>query len=188
MPHAENGKMGEPTVNGDMPSSQFLSHLSSYPIISDSITTLKNNAYGQKSLKLADQGYVHIAKPMLPYFAKPYEYVAPYLAKADSLGDQGLSHVESKFPIVKRDTQAIKGTLKDYAFLPIRIANDGKRYIFDTYTSEYKKCGGEGYVARGKALITTGLVMTSESLAWLSGFLGAKSEQAKEAKSEKKTE
>jgi len=187
MPHAENGKMGEPTVNGDMPSSQFLSHLSSYPIVSDSITTLKNNSYGQKSLQLADHGYEHLAKPVLPYFAKPYGYVAPYVAKADSLGHQGLSHVESKFPIVKQDTEAIKGTIKDYAFLPIRIANDGKQYMFDTYNSEYKKCGGDGYIARGKALITTGLVMTSDSLAWLGGLLGSKKEQAKEAIYEKRT-
>jgi hypothetical protein len=163
-------------------------HLTSYPIISDSITTLKNNPYGQKSLQLAEEGYEHLAKPVLPYFAKPYGYVAPYVAKADTLGHQGLSRVENKFPIVKQDTESIKGTLKDYAFLPIRIANDGKRYVLDTYNSEYKKCGGDGYVARGKALITTGLVMTSESLAWLSGLLGAKKEQAKEAMSEKKAE
>src|SRR5215471_5967526 len=148
-----------------------MQHLTSYPIVSDSITTLKNNPYGQKSIQLADQGYNQFAKPVLPYLSRPYGYVAPYVAKADSLGHQGLSRVESTFPIVKQDTESIKGTIKEYAFLPVRIAGDGKKYVFDTYSSEYNKCGGDGYVARGKAVITTSLVMTSESLAWLSAFL-----------------
>ncbi|QSS59991.1 CAP20 [Histoplasma capsulatum] len=58
--------MGEPIVNGEKPSSQFLHHLSTLPVVSDSLTYLKNHPYGQKSLQLADQGYANYAKPVLP--------------------------------------------------------------------------------------------------------------------------
>jgi len=159
--------------------------LASYPLISDGISTFKANPYGQKSLDLADSGYTKFAKPYLPYFSKPYGYVAPYVAKADSIGDKGLSKVDEKFPIVKEETEKIKGTIFDYAGYPLKLAGDGKAYLFDTYSSEYKKCGGDGYVAGGKAVISTSLVITSESLAWISAFLGAKKEQAKDMYKEK---
>lgn len=122
---------------------------------------------------------------MLPYAQKPYGYVAPYVAKADAMADGGLSRVDQTFPIVKEDTQKIKGTVLDFAFFPLRMAGEGKDYLFRTYSSEYKKCGGDGVVSGGKALITTGLVFTSDSLAWLSSFLGAKKEEAKGMAKEK---
>lgn len=77
------------------------------------------------------------------------------------------------------------GTVLDFAFMPLRMAGDGKDYVLNTYSSEYKKCGGDGLVSGGKALITTGLVVTSDSLAWLSSFLAAKKEQTKEVAKEK---
>lgn len=78
---------------------------------------------------------------------------------------------------MKEDTEKIKGTVLDYAYFPFRAIGDGKNYIFDIYGSEYKKCGGDGYVAGAKAVITTGLVATSDTLSWLSGFLGQKKEE-----------
>lgn len=185
MPHAERDTMGEPTVNGETPHSQFISHLTSYPVVSDSITTFKNNKYGAKSLEFADHGYNRFAKPCLPYLSTPYSYVAPYVAKADSLGDQGLNKVDERFPIVKEDTEKIRDTILDTAFFPIRLAEDARQHVLDTYGSEYKKCGGDGYVAGGKALITTGLVISQESLGWLSNVLAKKNEQAKEVANEK---
>lgn len=154
-------------------------------MISDSITTFKNNKYGATSLKYADQGYERLAKPFLPYLSYPYAYVAPYVAKVDSLGDQGLSKVDEKFPIVKEDTEKVKSTLVDTAFFPLRVAGDASKHVLDTYGSEYKKCGGHGYVASGKAVITTGLVISQESLGWLSDFLSDKKEQTKTTVSNK---
>ncbi len=122
---------------------------------------------------------------MLPYAQKPYGLVAPIVAKADAIADGGLSKVDETFPIVKEDTKKIKGTVLDLAFFPIRLAGEGKDYALNTYSSEYKKCGGDGVVAGGKALITTGLVFTSDSLSWLSSFLNAKKEDAKTVAKEK---
>ncbi|MCJ1252810.1 hypothetical protein MMC24_000616 [Lignoscripta atroalba] len=185
MPHAQDSNMSQSLVNGDKPSSQFISHVTSYPVVSDSISAFKQNPYGQKSLSIADHGYKSIVEPVLPYAQGPYGYVKPYVAKADEIADVGLKKVDQTFPIVKQDTQKIKGTMMDYAFMPFQIAGDGKNYVLGTYSNEYKKCGGNGYVAGGKAMVTTGLVITSDSLAWLSSFLNQKKEQTKNVVQEK---
>lgn len=145
--------------------------------MSDSISAVKSNPYGAKALDLSNTGYEKLVSPFVPYAKRPYGYVAPYVAKADSLASDGLSKVDSKFPIMKEDTEKIKGTVLDYAYFPFRLVGDGKNYLLDTYTGEYKKCGGDGYVAGGKAMITTGLVVTSDTLSWLSSFLGQKKDE-----------
>lgn len=185
MPHAEDSTMSKPAVNGEKSSSQFISHLTSYPVVSDSIETFKSNPYGQKSISLADHGYKSIVAPVLPYAQGPYGYVKPYVEKADELADGGLKKVDEKFPIVKEDAEKIKGTIFDYALMPFVLAGQSKDYVLKTYSNEYKKCGGDGYIAGGKAMVTTGLVVTSDSLAWLSTFLNKKKEQTKEAVKEK---
>ncbi|KAB8261699.1 MAGE-domain-containing protein [Aspergillus pseudonomiae] len=172
--------MGENVVNGEKVHSHFLDHLTSYPVVSDSISVFKSNKYGAKSIEYADQSYDRIAKPFLPYLSKPYGYIAPYLARADSLGDQGLSQIDSRFPFIKEDTEKLRGTIYDNATYPVRLVGDAKAHVFDTYGSEYKKCGGDGVVASGKALITTSLVLSQESLGFLSSLLQAKKEQVKD--------
>ncbi|KAI9746083.1 MAG: hypothetical protein M1818_000764 [Claussenomyces sp. TS43310] len=174
-----------PTVNGETPSSAFLSHLTSYPVISDSISTFKSNPYGQKSLDLADQGYNTFAKPVIPYFSKPYQYVSPYVSKVDSIGDSTLSKVDSKFPAVKKPTGELYDNGKGIVFFPLRKTLEGKDYVLSTYNSEYKKVGGEGLVTLGKAAVTTTLIVSSDALSWLSNFLSAKKTQAKEVANEK---
>lgn len=153
-------------------------------MVSDSISVFKSNPLGQKSLSLADQGYSHLIAPFLPYAQRPYGYVKPYVEKADSLADDGLSKVDSTFPIVKEDTQKIKSSVLDLAFLPFRVAGSSKDYVFNTYSGEYEKCGGDGLISGGKAIITTGLVVTSDSLSFLSSFLAQKKEQTKKVTKE----
>jgi hypothetical protein len=116
---------------------------------------------------MADQGYNAYAKPLLGYF-KP---LAPYIAKVDSLGNEGLNRVDGTFPIVKQNPETIRGTLMTYISAPIRIAGSQKEHVLQVYSSECTRSGGDGYVSRGKALVTTGLKVASESLAWLSNVL-----------------
>ena len=149
-------------------------------MVSDSITTFKSNPLGQKSISLADQGYSRLIAPFIPYAQGPYGYVKPYVAKADSLAEGGLTKVEHTFPIVKEDTQKIKSSVLSLALFPFRVAGSSKDYVFNTYFGEYKKCGGDGLISGGKAVITTGLVVTSDTLSVLSSFLGQKKEQTKE--------
>jgi len=181
MPHAESS----PTVNGEKSSSKVLNHITSYPVVSDSISTFKSNPYGQKSLDIAENGYKSIVAPVASHLQGPYGYVKPYVEKADSLADNGLNQVDKKFPIVTQDTESIKDTVLDVALTPLRIAVETKNYVFGTYENEYKKCGGDGLIAGGKALITTGLIVTSDTLTWVSDYLTAKKEEAKEVAREK---
>lgn len=159
-------------------------HLISYPLVHDSITTFKSNPYAKRFHVLADQGYNSLIVPVLPYAERPYQYVRPYVAKADSLAEGGLIRVEHTFPIVKEDTQKIKSSVLNLAFFPFRIAGSSKDYVFNTYTGEYKKCGGDGIISGGKAIITTGLVVTSDTLSFLSAVLAQKTEQTKEVAKE----
>lgn len=160
-------------------------HVTSYPAVADGISTFKSNPYGAKSINLTQETYDKFVAPVVPYAARPYGFVAPYVAKADSLASDGLTKVDTRFPILKEDTQKIKGTLIDYAYFPFRVVGDGKNYVLDTYGQEYKKCGGDGYVSSGKALITTSMVVTSDTLAWLSSFLSAKKEEGKDFAAQK---
>lgn len=185
MPHAHSDMMGQPIVNGEKAHSQFLDHLTSYPVVSDSISLFKSNPYGAKSIEYGDQAYNRLAKPVLPYFSTPYSYVAPYVARADALGDKGLTQIDSRFPIIREDTQKIRGTIYNTAGYPVRVAGDVKQHLFEIYGSEYKKCGGNGVVASGKALITTSLVLSTESLTYLTAWLQKAKEEAKDVVNEK---
>lgn len=74
----------------------------------------------------------------------------------------------------------------DYAFLPLQLAGQAKDYVWTKYGEEYDKLGGgDGYVRGGKAVLTTGLVVTSETLLWVAEYLGEKKEEAKEVGREK---
>ncbi|KAI4243995.1 MAG: hypothetical protein L6R40_003206 [Gallowayella cf. fulva] len=185
MPHAENGSTTQAMVNGEKQSSQFLAHVGSYPAVSDTKEAIENNPYGKKGIELANEGYNKVVAPVLPYAQRPYGYVAPYVQKADQLADSGLTKVDDKFPIMKQDTEKIKNSILDLFFMPLRLANGGKDYVLSTYGNEYKKCGGNGYVAGGKAMITTSLVVTSDSLSWLADYLNQKKEEAKDVAKEK---
>ena len=130
MPHATGS---EALVNGDKSSSQFIDHLTSYPVVSDSIETFKSNPYGKKSLELADSAYSRFAKPVEPYLETPKQYVAPYAKKADELAVSGLSHVDNTFPIVKEDTNTIVDKGKSLIWFPFKVAGDSKDYVVTTY-------------------------------------------------------
>jgi len=172
-------------MNGETVSSKSLSHLTSYPVVADSISTFKSNPYGAKAISVADAGYSKLVAPTLPYLQKPYSFVEPYVNKVDELGDNVLNVVDNKVPVVKTETKDIKDTAIGYAYYPFDKFGESKKYIFDTYGNEYKKCGGEGVIAGGKALVTSGLVVTSDVLTWVSQFLTQKKDEAKQVTKEK---
>lgn len=160
-------------------------HLNSYPVINDSIKTLKNNRYGAKGIDLTHAGYAKLVEPTLPYLKGPYSYLAPYVSKADELGDKSLSKIEEKVPIVKSETQEIRQTAFDFALWPLETAGNTKDYVLKTYGQEYKKCGGDGVIAGGKAAITSSLVISADFLSWVSSLLKAKKDEARETVKEK---
>ncbi|KAI9046707.1 hypothetical protein LZ554_009445 [Drepanopeziza brunnea f. sp. 'monogermtubi'] len=160
-------------------------HLFSYPVISDSISTFKSNPYGAKSLSLSSSLTHTFADPLMPYLSKPYQYVSPYVKRADSIGDSTLSTLDSKFPVVKKPTGELVEDGKKMVFFPLMKGNEGKEYVFGVYGSEVKKVGGDGIVTWGKAAIATGLVVGGDAVGWLQGFLAGKKAEAKEVSNEK---
>ena len=154
-------------------------------MVSDSINAVKQNPYGQKSLNIADAGYKNFVAPVVPYAEGPYGYVRPYVNKADQIADTVLNKADKKFPVIKEDTEKVKGSILDLAFLPLRLMGQSKDYALNTYSKQYKKCGGDGYVAGGKAVVTSGMIITSDYFAWLADFLAQKKEEAKEVAKEK---
>jgi len=172
MPHAT-----ETLTNGEKPSSQFISHLNSYPAVNDSVETFKSNPYGKKSIEIADNVYTRFGKPVEPYLETPYSYAKPYLQKADQLADSGLSHVETHFPIVKEDTNTIVDTAKSYAFWPYN-------YLSSTWQDEYSKTAkhngrGPGVSTSVLAIVSTELRIASDFFKTVADFLGPKYEESK---------
>ncbi|KAI0485560.1 hypothetical protein F4859DRAFT_387620 [Xylaria cf. heliscus] len=171
-----------PQVNGEIPpSSATLSHITGYPFVNDGIAYFKKNPYGQRSIELSDSAYQTFAKPFLPYLNKPYQYVSPYVKKADAIGDDALNKIDERLPALKKPTDELVSDGKAIILFPVRKGLETKDHVFDIYNSEYKKVGGEGLVTSGKALISAGLVVTSEALTWVGEAFRAGKVQAKES-------
>lgn len=182
MPHATQDSM--PLTNGDAASSKFLSHLNSYPVVSDGVETFKSNPYGKKSIDLADSAYQRFGKPVEPYLETPYSYAKPYVAKADELASSGLGKVETHFPIVKQDTTTIVDKGKSIVWYPFKLADDGKTYLVQTWQDEYKKTAshksrGDGLPTLILALISFQLKLASDFFQLIADFLGPKYEEGK---------
>ncbi|KAK0634858.1 hypothetical protein B0T17DRAFT_20025 [Bombardia bombarda] len=177
--------MSSPQVNGDVAHSAFLEHILNYPVINDTVSTIKSNPYGQKSIEIGDSVYRTFAAPVLPYFSKPYQYVSPYVKKADDIGDKTLYKVDEKFPIVKKPTNDLVNDAKTIVFFPLRISQSGKEYVLNTYSSECKKVGGDNLVTYGKAVLSTALIITTETLITVSNFVSSKKDDVKQAVDEK---
>lgn len=156
-----------------------------YPVISDGVHTFKSNEYGQKSIKLSDSAYKTFAAPIIPYFQKPIEYVTPYVSKADELGDKTLDRLDERFPVVKKPTNELYEETRGLILLPYHKGLEGKDHVLKIYSSEYKKNEQAGLVATGKAVVTTVLVVSNETLTWLSSFLNAKKAEVAQSTNEK---
>lgn len=109
--------------------------------------------------------------------------IAPYVSAADDIGAQGLDKVDSRFPAIK--STELK-TLQSHAFgiahLPVKLAGDGRDYVFATYSDEYEKCGGQGgLVTTGKAMLSTELRIAVEGYQKMAGVLGPKVQKVKKS-------
>lgn len=163
----------------------FLQHLLSFPLVSDGVHTVAANEYAQRSFKLGDSAYQTFAAPIIPYFARPYGFVSPYVQKADSFGDKTLDRIEERFPIIKKPTNDLYNDTRGLILLPYQKGLEGKEHVFQVYASELKKLEQQGVVAQGKAAVSTAFVVSNETLAWLSSFVAVKKGEAADATKEK---
>ncbi|KAK3683847.1 hypothetical protein B0T22DRAFT_263467 [Podospora appendiculata] len=180
--------MPSPQVNGDVPHahSAFLDHITSYPLVNDSIETFKSNPYGKRSLELGDSAYRTFAAPFLSMLSRPYQYVSPYVKKADDLGDKTLCKVDEKFPIVKKPTNELVNDAKTIINFPIRIGQTGKEHVLDTYEAEVSRAGGNSDVVRySKAAFSAALILSTETFTTIVTFMSSKGNEARQAADEK---
>jgi hypothetical protein len=141
-------------------------------VVHDSFEAYKSHPFGARSLAIINESYQRFIAPLHPYLQTPYSYLSPYLSRADELGDNGLSKVEHRFPIVKEDTSKLKQTVFDYASLPLQVAGKGKEYVFGTWQDEYSKTHGQdGLVKNIKALISTELKFGLDAYGLVTGYL-----------------
>jgi hypothetical protein len=170
-----------PQVNGDVPHYAVIEHIFAYPVVNDAVATYKKNALGKKSIELGDSAYRTFAQPLLPYLSRPFQYIEPYVKKADDLGDKTLSKVDEKFPIVKKPTDELYGDAKTIVFFPLRIGQISKDHVISTYQTEYKKTEGGNPIAYLKAAMSTGIIVGTDVYISLGNFLGTKKEEAKQS-------
>jgi len=130
--------------------------------------------------------YNTVAAPVVPYLAKPFEIVKPYVKAADDLGDKILSKLDERFPAVKTPTGDLVNGVFAIVSLPIRVGSAGRDHLLTTYNAEYKKCGNNNSVTTlSKATVTTALIITTESLTAISNFVGSKKEDVKQSVNER---
>ncbi|EXK26143.1 hypothetical protein FOMG_17245 [Fusarium oxysporum f. sp. melonis 26406] len=160
-------------------------HLLNYPVINNGIHAFKSNKYGRRSIKLGNAAYQTFAAPIIPYFSKPYQCVSPYIHKVDSLGGNALDRINKRFPVVKKPTKELYRDTRALILLPYHKGLEGEDHIFQVYSSEAKKNEQAGPVAHGKAAATTVLVVSNETLLWISSFLHQKKTETTNTVNEK---
>lgn len=86
---------------------------------------------------------------------------------------------------MKEDTDKIKGSVVDVVFFPVKLAQDGKEYVFKTYEDEGSKINGRGVVHTAQTIVSTELRIASDFLHAVAEWLGPKKEKAQKTVEEK---
>ncbi|KAK3304101.1 uncharacterized protein B0T15DRAFT_535554 [Chaetomium strumarium] len=144
--------------DGDVPQLNTLRHLLTYPAVQDSVRVFKSNPLGRMSIQLSNSAY-NMTAPMLSMLNKPYGYVEPYVKRVDELGDQTLSKVEEKFPVVKKPSPELLNEAKQVVYGPVK-------HVTEVYNGKYQQTSGGYAVASGKAAVMTAAVITGEGLVY----------------------
>lgn len=141
-----------------------MQHLWGYPLVNDSVSTFMKNRYGQKSILFSESAYGIFVRPVMPYLAKRYmyTYLLSYIKKVDSFGDQILSIVDKRFPIVKESTEELCKNISlrfPYPHLKSPEGKNQNRYVYDCE----REAGNEITVIHSKDIITTALATSLET-------------------------
>jgi len=182
----------QPQTNGTSPASptfKTFDHLKEFPLIAKGISMFESNSYGQRTISLSHSAYVRFIAPLSPYLSK----AAPYVQKADDLADGGLVQVETRFPVVKEPTDSLKTKVSDTLGYPKKLvgevivkgtefAKNEKEYVFKVYDDHYGKLDKDkkGYVPMAYAGLQTGVIVSSELVNAITGYLSGKKAETEE--------
>ena len=122
----------------------------------DGVRAFKANPLGNMSVQLTNSAYQIVGAPVLALLYKPLSYVTPYAQRADEYGDETLSRVEEKYPVVKQPAPELYREAKRAAYAPVQ-------HVTDVYSRVYQRTPGGHVVATGKAAAKTAIVVGFES-------------------------
>lgn len=146
---------------------------------------MQKNQLAQRSIQLSDTAYRRLAEPVIPYLSKPYEYVSPYVERADQFGDKTLTRADERFPVIKKPTDELYADARNFVLLPYTTGLQGKEHVLGVYSDECKKLGGESLLVYSKALVGTVFTIGGETLDWFGAYLAARKADAKDVANEK---
>ena len=133
------------------------------------------------SIDIFNSAYHNFAAPILRNLQGPYSIIAPYVQKADEIGNSTLDTVDNQVPAIKKtDMETLKSHAFDVAHFPFKVASESKDYVFSTYNNEYKKTGGNGLLTTGKAILSTELRITADAIHKVADLLGPRGKQLEE--------
>lgn len=177
--------MAQTQVNGDVPTptpnqinSLTIERLLTYPLVQDGVSTIQSNHLGAKSIQMTDTAYRRLAGPVLPWLARPYQYVSPYVERADQLGSETLARVDERFPAIKKPTGELYADAKNLVLLPYNKGLEGKDHVMNVYSEECRKLGKENFVTYSKALVGTAFTIGGETYNWVNDFIAARKTEA----------
>lgn len=158
------------------PFAKSINHITSYPVVSDTLTYAQSFALAQQTLNYSQQA-LGLLKPLTPLLTKANDIAAPVVTKVDDFADSKLGQVDEKFPFVKKPTAEIADFLvaqKDFA---TGLAQKEREYIASVFAEELEKAAGAnktGYIPTAKAGVNTGIVISQELLHWITDLVHKK--------------
>lgn len=100
------------------------------------------------SMQLSNSAYQMVGAPIMSLLYKPLSYVSPYVQRVDEFGDQTLSKVEEKYPVVKKPSPELLKGAKEAAYAPVQ-------HVSSVYNRAYQQTPGGHAIATGKAAAKT---------------------------------
>ncbi|CAO3632733.1 unnamed protein product [Cunninghamella echinulata] len=121
---------------------RFVSRVTSFPLVSDSVSTVSNLAnktyIGRFAINTANSTLSTVGKytSQQPAYVQTYyeSYVQPHLEKADQLGCKSLDLLETRFPVVKEPTSKLVDVVRQ----PSAQVIDGVKERLDTTITTVK--------------------------------------------------
>ncbi len=145
-----------PTLSVAHPTDTASQHLLTLPAVQDGVRAFQANPLGKMSVQLTNSAYQLVAAPVLSLLYKPLSYVTPYAQRVDEIGDETLSRVEEKYPVVKKPAPELYQEAKKVAYAPVE-------HVTRVYRRAYQRTPGGHVVATGKAAAKTAIVVGFES-------------------------
>ncbi|KAI8335424.1 hypothetical protein BC941DRAFT_399108 [Chlamydoabsidia padenii] len=128
-----------PTDKKQQTKTQFVSRVTSIPIVNDSVSTVSNLAnkttLGRFAFATANSTYSTVSKytSQQPAYVQSYyqHYVQPHLEKADQLGCRSLDLIQTRFPVVNEPTEKLVDVVRQPSYQVI----DGVKVRLDSTLS-----------------------------------------------------